>query len=111
MRRSASAASPAADSYLNQARILAAARDAGAGAIHPGYGFLAENAEFAAGVLEHGLVWIGPAPAAMRALGDKARAKPLAESRGVPLLPGYHADDQSLPDAARRTPSASATRC
>jgi 3-methylcrotonyl-CoA carboxylase alpha subunit len=85
----------AAESYLNMARILEAAHEAGARAIHPGYGFLSENAEFAQAVIDAGLTWIGPPPQAMRALGDKARAKLLAEQCQVPLLPGYHASDQS----------------
>ena len=86
---------PAAHSYLNQEAILRAAHDADAQAIHPGYGFLAENAEFARRVIDAGIVWIGPPPAAMRALGDKAQAKALAEQHEVPLLPGYHGEDQS----------------
>ena len=86
---------PAAESYLNQAAILEAARAAKATAIHPGYGFLAENADFAQACLDAGLVWVGPPPVAMRALGDKARAKALAEQHDVPLLPGYHGQDQS----------------
>ncbi|MGI9145712.1 MAG: biotin carboxylase N-terminal domain-containing protein [Chloroflexota bacterium] len=87
---------PADDSYLNQARILEVARTANAAAIHPGYGFLAESADFAQACLDAGLVWVGPPPGAMRALGDKARAKAVAEQYGVPLLPGYHGEDQSL---------------
>jgi acetyl-CoA carboxylase biotin carboxylase subunit len=86
---------PAADSYLNQTAILEAARRTRAAAIHPGYGFLAENADFAHAVEDAGLVWIGPPPAAMRALGDKARAKALAERYSVPVLAGYHGDDQA----------------
>jgi 3-methylcrotonyl-CoA carboxylase alpha subunit len=86
----------AADSYLNQAHVLDAARSSGARAIHPGYGFLSENAAFAQAVVDAGLVWIGPPPAAMRALGDKARAKALAEAHQVPVLSGYHGDDQTL---------------
>jgi 3-methylcrotonyl-CoA carboxylase alpha subunit len=86
---------PAAESYLNQQAILDAARASGARAIHPGYGFLSENAAFAQAVIDQGLIWIGPTPAAMRAVGDKARAKALAEQHGVPVLPGYHGDDQS----------------
>jgi 3-methylcrotonyl-CoA carboxylase alpha subunit len=92
--------SPATASYLDQSRILSAARSSGAHSIHPGYGFLAENAEFAQAVTDAGLIWIGPSPTAMGALGDKARAKTLAEQHGVPLLPGYHADAQS-PDLLR----------
>src|SRR5579859_394017 len=87
---------PATDSYLNVERILNAARQSGARAIHPGYGFLAENADYAQAVIDAGLVWIGPSPNAMRAIGDKAHAKALAERHGVPVLPGYHAEDQSL---------------
>ncbi len=86
---------PAVESYLNQNAILDAAQQAGARAIHPGYGFLAENPDFAERVIDAGLVWVGPPPSAMRALGDKARAKALAEEQGVPLLPGYHGKDQS----------------
>ena len=85
-------AGPAAESYLVIEAILAAARATGAQAIHPGYGFLAENASFADAVIAAGLAWIGPPPAAMRALGDKARAKALAEANGVPVLPGWHGD-------------------
>ncbi len=85
---------PARDSYLNVAAILRAAKESGAQAVHPGYGFLAENADFAQACIEAGLVWIGPTPEAMRALGDKAAAKALAERARVPLLPGYHGPDQ-----------------
>jgi 3-methylcrotonyl-CoA carboxylase alpha subunit len=88
-------ASLAAESYLNPSRILEAARATDARAIHPGYGFLAENADFAQAVIDAGLVWIGPPPAAMRALGDKARAKALAEAHHVPVLAGYHGEDQT----------------
>jgi 3-methylcrotonyl-CoA carboxylase alpha subunit len=87
--------SPATESYLNQERILSAAIDVGARSVHPGYGFLAENSDFAARVIDAGLVWIGPPPEAMRALGDKARAKALAEDNAVPVLGGYHLEDQS----------------
>ncbi len=86
---------PASESYLSQSAILRAARESGAQAIHPGYGFLAENADFAQACIDAGLVWVGPPPAAMRALGDKVRAKALAERAGVPLLPGYHGENQA----------------
>ena len=83
---------PASESYLRGELIIAAALSTGAEAIHPGYGFLAENAAFAEAVEAAGLAWIGPPPAAMRALGDKARAKALAEANEVPVLPGYHGE-------------------
>src|SRR5438128_7356167 len=86
---------PASESYLNAGAILEVSRQAGAQALHPGYGFLAENADFAQAVQDAGLIWIGPPPAAMRALGDKARAKALAAEHGVPVLDGYHGADQS----------------
>ena len=85
---------PARDSYLNIPRIIAAARQAGADAIHPGYGFLAENPAFAEACADAGLIFIGPSPAAMRAMGSKSAAKALMEQSGVPLLPGYHGDNQ-----------------
>jgi len=85
----------ARDSYLNQAAILQAAQTHGADAVHPGYGFLAENAEFAQAVLDAGLTWIGPPPSAMQAMGNKAAAKRLLADQQVPLLPGYQGRDQS----------------
>lgn len=87
--------SRSADSYLRVDRLLAAARATGADALHPGYGFLSESAEFAQAVVDAGLVWVGPPPAAIRALGSKAAAKALAQSQGVPCLPGYAGDEQS----------------
>ncbi len=85
---------PARDSYLNIARILDAARHSGAEAIHPGYGFLSENAEFAEACAAAGVVFIGPPPAAIRAMGSKSAAKSLMEQAGVPLVPGYHGANQ-----------------
>jgi len=81
-------------SYLDAAAIVAAARDTGAQAIHPGYGFLSENSEFAEACAAAGIVFIGPPPAAMRAMGSKAAAKALMQQAGVPVVPGYHGDDQ-----------------
>jgi excisionase family DNA binding protein len=86
---------PLAGTYLDADAVLRAARDARADAIHPGYGFLAENADFAEAVIAAGIAWIGPPPDAMRALGDKAAARKLAERLGVPVLTGYDGADQT----------------
>ncbi|MFE2558243.1 acetyl/propionyl/methylcrotonyl-CoA carboxylase subunit alpha [Streptomyces sp. NPDC059352] len=77
-----------AESYLDIAKVLAAAEDSGADAIHPGYGFLSENAEFAQAVLDAGLTWIGPPPQAIRDLGDKVAARHIARRAGAPLVAG-----------------------
>src|SRR4051812_26216949 len=87
--------SPARESYLVVDRILDAARRTGAQAIHPGYGFLSENAGFAEACAKAGIVFIGPPPAAIRAMGSKSEAKKIMEKARVPLVPGYHGDDQS----------------
>jgi 3-methylcrotonyl-CoA carboxylase alpha subunit len=84
----------ARESYLNIAAIVEAARASGAEAVHPGYGFLSENAKFAEACEEAGLVFIGPPYAAMRAMGSKAAAKALMAQAGLPVVPGYHGDDQ-----------------
>jgi 3-methylcrotonyl-CoA carboxylase alpha subunit len=86
---------PAAESYLNIDAILAAAQEAGAEAIHPGYGFLSENPIFAERVTAAGITFIGPPASAMRALGDKSAAKRLMIAAGVPVVPGYEDEDQS----------------
>ena len=91
---------PARESYLDQDKILAAARATGAEAIHPGYGFLSENAEFAEKVIAAGLIWVGAPPAAIRAMGLKDAAKALMTKAGVPVTPGYLGEDQS-PDRLR----------
>ncbi|HUN52099.1 MAG TPA: acetyl/propionyl/methylcrotonyl-CoA carboxylase subunit alpha [Candidatus Sulfotelmatobacter sp.] len=85
----------AAESYLNAGAIIQAAKQSGAAAIHPGYGFLSENAEFAEACAAAGVVFVGPPPAAIRAMGLKGAAKALMEAAGVPVVPGYHGDDQS----------------
>ncbi len=77
-----------ADSYLDVQKILAIAAKTGADSVHPGYGFLAENAEFAQAVIDAGLIWIGPPPAAIRSLGDKVAARHIAQKVGAPLVPG-----------------------
>jgi geranyl-CoA carboxylase alpha subunit len=79
-----------AESYLRIDKLLEASRAAGADAVHPGYGFLSENADFAQAVVDAGLIWVGPPASAIQALGNKSRAKQLASSRGVPCLPGYN---------------------
>ena len=96
---------PAADSYLNVAALLSAAARAGAGAIHPGYGFLAENAEFARACAAAGLIFVGPSPEAIAAMGDKRAARRLAAGLGLPVLPGYDGpaqDEATLTGEAER---------
>ena len=106
MHRSA----PAKDSYLNMPAILSAAAVTGADAIHPGYGFLSENAGFAEMVEAHGLTFIGPSPAHIRMMGDKIAAKTAMAALGVPLVPG---SDGAVPDLRKRAmwPAGSAIRC
>jgi 3-methylcrotonyl-CoA carboxylase alpha subunit len=87
--------SPARESYLVGERIIAAAKATGAEAIHPGYGFLSENADFAEAVIDAGLVWVGPKPASIRAMGLKDAAKRLMAEAGVPVTPGYLGEDQA----------------
>ncbi len=86
---------PARDSYLRQDRILEAAKSTGAQAIHPGYGFLSENAEFAEAVIGAGLAWVGAPPASIRAMGLKDAAKARMITAGVPVTPGYLGEDQA----------------
>ncbi|MBV8738238.1 MAG: acetyl/propionyl/methylcrotonyl-CoA carboxylase subunit alpha [Alphaproteobacteria bacterium] len=87
---------PARDSYLNIDAVIDAAQASGAQAVHPGYGFLSENPEFAEACEQAGLVFIGPPATAIRAMGSKAAAKTLMERAGVPVVPGYHGSDQDL---------------
>ena len=92
---------PARESYLDIGAILGAAERAGADAVHPGYGFLSENADFAEACAARGIVFVGPPAAAIRAMGSKSEAKRLMSGAGVPLVPGYHGTDQS-PERLRR---------
>jgi 3-methylcrotonyl-CoA carboxylase alpha subunit len=95
----------ARDSYLNIQRVIEAAKKSGAEAVHPGYGFLSENAEFAQACADAKLVFVGPTAAMMTAMGSKSGSKTLMEKAGVPLVPGYHGeaqDDKTLADAAGR---------
>ena len=82
-------------SYLVGEKIIAAAKQTGAEAIHPGYGFLSENAEFAQAVIDAGIVWVGPNPSSITAMGLKDAAKTLMQNAGVPTTPGYLGEDQS----------------
>ncbi|WP_108788558.1 ATP-binding protein [Erythrobacter sp. Alg231-14] len=88
--------SPAAESYLVGEKIIAAAKETGAEAIHPGYGFLSENADFAQAVIDAGLIWVGPKPESIRAMGLKDAAKERMIAAGVPVTPGYLGADQSV---------------
>jgi 3-methylcrotonyl-CoA carboxylase alpha subunit len=93
--------SPASESYLRGDRIIEAAKATGAEAIHPGYGFLSENADFARAVARAGLIWVGPSPESIEAMGLKDAAKQLMRAAGVPVTPGYDGEDQS-PAALQR---------
>ena len=88
-------ASPPSESYLDMNKILDAAKRTGADAIHPGYGFLSENADFAQACADNGITFIGPSPEAIAAMGNKAEAKRLMLKAGVPCVPGYEGEDQS----------------
>jgi acetyl-CoA carboxylase biotin carboxylase subunit len=99
---------PARESYLNVPRIIAAAEITGAEAIHPGYGFLAENAEFAEICEGSGLVFIGPTAAQIRAMGDKVAARRAMQAAGVPVVPG---SEGAIADPAEAKPAAAARGC
>jgi acetyl-CoA/propionyl-CoA carboxylase biotin carboxyl carrier protein len=94
---------PSSETYLNVARILEVAAEAGVEAVHPGYGFLAENAGFARALAEAGITWIGPPPDAIDAMGSKVRARALMEKAGVPIVPGV---TEPVPDVAAARPIA-----
>ena len=94
--------SPANESYLVGDKIIAAAKESGAEAIHPGYGFLSENADFAQDVLDAGLIWVGPKPDSIRKMGLKDAAKTLMDAAGVPTTPGYIGDNQEPAFLAER---------
>src|SRR4051812_47011532 len=87
-------AAPPRESYLNIPAMIDAAKRTDADAVHPGYGFLAENADFAQAVIDAGLIWVGPPPAVIRQMGDKAQAKRIARETGVPTIPGAEPQDQ-----------------
>jgi 3-methylcrotonyl-CoA carboxylase alpha subunit len=93
--------SPASESYLDIGRVIDVARASGAEAVHPGYGFLSENTEFAAACAAAGIVFIGPGPDAIRSMGLKHEAKALAETAGVPVVPGYQGEDTSAATLTR----------
>ncbi len=86
---------PANESYLVDSKIIEAAKQTGADAIHPGYGFLSENAAFAQSVIDAGIIWVGPKPDSINAMGLKDAAKKLMQDAGVPTTPGYLGEDQS----------------
>ena len=86
---------PLQETYLNKDKILALAKKAGVKGIHPGYGFLSENGDFAASIRQSGIIFIGPSPDAVRIMGDKKASKSMVEKLGVPILPGHHGEEQS----------------
>src|SRR5512138_817295 len=98
------AASPG-ESYLNIARLIEAAKNSGCDCVHPGYGFLSENEDFAAAVIDAGLIWIGPPPDAIRRMGVKTEARSLMEKAGVPLVPGFQSENAHDDDFVRAAES------
>jgi geranyl-CoA carboxylase alpha subunit len=101
----------ATQSYLKIANIIEAARRTGAQAIHPGYGFLSENAAFAEACAQAGIVFIGPSPEVIRVMGDKALAKRRMIDAGVPCVPGYQGDAQAFRSWSRLRPAAAGAAC
>lgn len=97
-----------AETYLNQAKLIEIAKRSGADAVHPGYGFLSENAGFAQTVIDTGMTWIGPSPDAIESLGDKVKARHIAQKVGAPLVPGTPI---RLPTPTKWLPSPKPTDC
>ncbi len=95
--------SSAADTYLAGDQLIAAAQLSGADAIHPGYGFLAENADFAQAVTDAGIIWVGPSPESIRLMGSKVAAKQAAAAAGVPLPPSCEVDGEDASALGRRS--------
>jgi 3-methylcrotonyl-CoA carboxylase alpha subunit len=91
-----------AETYLNKAKLIETAKKSGADAIHPGYGFLSENTEFARMVEKAGLIFIGPTPESITLMGDKIGSKKALEKLNIPMIPGYHGDDQSVKNLANK---------
>lgn len=90
---------PANESYLNVEKILQVIRDTGTQAVHPGYGFLSENADFCASIGKEGVAWVGPPVSAIQDMGDKIRSKEIAEEAGVNIIPGYDGTIESVAHA------------
>ena len=104
-------ASPAAESYLKGGNIIAVAKETGAQAVHPGYGFLSENASFARACQEAGLTFVGPPVAAIEAMGSKSEAKAIMSKAGVPVVPGYFGDNQDNAFLAAEADKVSTVQC
>jgi 3-methylcrotonyl-CoA carboxylase alpha subunit len=102
---------PASQSYLDIGKVIDAARQTGADAIHPGYGFLSENSLFAQACADAGIIFVGPPPAAIETMGSKMASKRLMEEADVPVLPGYHGDNQDEEFLAAQARAAAVRAC